>query len=222
MELRNRFEGLGEENGLDDNSDAERVSGPEVKKSAKKERVLLLSSSHGSHCSKILSEKLSENYEVCGVVKPNARLNEVVESVDKLTSDFGDDDCVIVMAGGNGEDDVDFITGITSGIGKIMKGKDRTRVIINALPQRFDREDLIEKVKLMNKIMHSEVNRLGKRQNQNKQMNFDMERMERNEFTRHGLHLNNHGKKIFCDRMVELLGDFEQRKVIRQVAFLGL
>jgi len=180
-----------------------------------------MSSSHGRKCSKTLSEKLSENFEVCGVVKPNARLNEVVESVDKLTSDFGDDDCAIVMVGGNDEDDMDFRTGITSGIEKIMKVKDRTKVIINALPPRFDREDLTEKVKLMNKFMHSEVNRLGKRQNQNVQVNFDMERMERDKFTRHGLHLNNHGKKIFCDRMVKLLGDFEQRKVMRQIAFLG-
>ena len=143
MVLRNRFDGLGEENGLDGNSNEERVSGPEVKKSSKKKRVLLLSSSHGRNCSKILSKKLTENYEVCGMVKPNTRLNEVVESVDKLTNDFGDDDCVIVMAGENDEDDIDFKTGITLGIEKkIMEVKDRTKVIINALPPRIDRENL--------------------------------------------------------------------------------
>jgi len=42
-------------------------------------------------------------------------LGEVVESVDldKLTSDFGDDYCVVVMVGGNDDVDVDFRTRIS-------------------------------------------------------------------------------------------------------------
>ena len=43
--------------------------------SDKKERVLL-SDSHESNCSYIFGENLDGIYEVCGVVKPNARPNE--------------------------------------------------------------------------------------------------------------------------------------------------
>ena len=87
MELRNRFEVLSEHS--KDNSDMNMVSkrnGHGVQRFArkKKKRVLLLSSSQG-RISRILGEKLSNEYEVCGVVKPNAKFKDVVESVEGLT-----------------------------------------------------------------------------------------------------------------------------------------
>ena len=65
MELRNRFEVLSEPS--EGNSEMNMVSkgnGHGVQRSArkKKKRVLLLSSSQGRHCSRILGEKLSDEY----------------------------------------------------------------------------------------------------------------------------------------------------------------
>jgi len=51
----------------------------------------MLASSQGRKCSEMLGRKLVENYEVCGVLKPNAKMQEVVEHVDKLSADFGSD-----------------------------------------------------------------------------------------------------------------------------------
>ena len=68
---------------------------------------------------------------------------------------------MIVKAGGNDEDDRPFQEGISKGIKKIMKVKGKTNVIINALPPRYDRLDLSEKVKWMNKFLHGKVNRQG-------------------------------------------------------------
>ena len=92
MELRNRFEVLSEHSEGD--SDVNMVSkrnGHGVQRSArtKKKRVSLSSRSQGRHCSRILGEKLSDDYEVYEVVKPNAKFKDMVESVEGLTKDFG-------------------------------------------------------------------------------------------------------------------------------------
>jgi len=224
IELRNRFEGLNrhvEDSG--EKGDGS-VSGKTVEKQCdkkKKKRVLLLASSHGRHCGGILQNKLGDQYNVCGVVKPNAKFKNVVESVEGLTKDFGKDDCVIVMAGGNDEEDVHFHDSFKEGIGKVMAVKERTNVIINALPPRYDNSDLKEKVQLMNKFLHIEVNRQGKWQNQNVRMNFEMERMDRKYFTRHGLHLNFYGKNAVCEKMCALVKDFDKKENCQRCAFLG-
>jgi len=224
MELRNRFEVLSEHS--EGNGDVNMVSkknGHGVQRSArkKKKRVLLLSSSQGRHCSRILGEKLSDEYEVCGVVRPNAKFKDVVESVEGLTKDFGKDDCVIVMAGGNDEEDSDFQDGFREGIRKIMSVKDRMNVIINALPPRYDKPVLEEKVKWMNRFLHSEINRQGERQNQNVRMNFGMERMDRKHFTRHGLLLNFYGKNAVCEKMFAFVKDFDNKGKCQRCGFLG-
>jgi len=123
------------------------------------------------------------------------------------------------MAGGNDEEDDDFRKGFTQGIDKIMSIKSKTKVIVNALPPRYDRLDRESKIQLMNKFIHSEINFRGNWQNQNVQVNFQMEKLNRRFFTRHGLHLNNQGKDVFCDRMVKLLCDFEKSK--KPASFLG-
>ena len=84
-------------------------------------------------------------------MKPNVKFKNVVESVEGLTKDFGKDDCVIVMAGGNDEEDVHFHDSFKEGIEKVMALKERTNVIINTLPPRYDNSNLKEKLRLMNK-----------------------------------------------------------------------
>ena len=68
-----------------------------VQKRNTKRRVLVLSSSQGRSCSDILQKKLGDNFEVCGIVKPNAWLSDVVEGADKLVNDFDENDCLLVM-----------------------------------------------------------------------------------------------------------------------------
>ena len=221
--MRNRFEGQSDSND-DSTRDVNRVNRQSVKKNkvgGRKKKILLLASSHGRGCSKLIGERLGEDFQVCGVVKPNGKFKDVVESVDKMTEDFGKDDCVIVMAGGNDEDDSPFQEGISKGIENIMKVKVKTNVIINALPPRYDRLDLSEKVKWMNKFLHGEVNRQGNFDNRDLQINFEMERMDRRYFTYHGLHLNREGKRVFSERMCKLIKDIERKTLDKQIDFLG-
>jgi len=102
-----------------------------------------------------------------------------------------------------------------------MAVKDRTKVIINALPPRYDKPVLEEKVKWMNRFLHGEVNRQGEWQNQNVRMNFKMERMDRSHFTRHGLHLNFCGKNAVCEKICALVRDFDKKDNCQRCAFLG-
>jgi len=85
--MRNRFEGQSDSND-DSTRDVNRVNRQSVKKNkvgGRKKKILLLASSRGRGCSKLIGERLGEDFQVCGIVKPNGKFKDVVESVDKMT-----------------------------------------------------------------------------------------------------------------------------------------
>ena len=72
-----------------------------IKTNQTRRRILLLVSSNGRGCSEELQNKLSNNFEVSGIVKPNGKLGNVIESIEPLTKDFNKNDCVIILGGDN-------------------------------------------------------------------------------------------------------------------------
>ncbi|KAK3922305.1 RNA-directed DNA polymerase from mobile element jockey [Frankliniella fusca] len=69
--------------------------------SARNKQLLVLSDSHGRKMSAKLSDKLGENYNVTGIVKPGAPISEITKDVETLTENFAMEDCVLIVAGTN-------------------------------------------------------------------------------------------------------------------------
>ena len=65
----------------------------------RRRRVLLVADGHGVRCAPLLSGFLGCMFEVCGVVKPDAGLDDVVKDVKSLTRDFDERDFVVVFGG---------------------------------------------------------------------------------------------------------------------------
>jgi len=174
----------------------------------KKKKVQLLSSSQGRNCSVLLQQNLGEDFEVCGVVEPNAKLCDVVGDVQGLVKSFDENDCVIVLGGTNDvELDGKYRETVAEGIKNVLPLSKQTNVIINSIPSRFDRFDLQPHIRAANEIIHREVNKSKDKNSSNVRINFGNERLTRDCYTRHGLHLNLRGKSEMCKRLSHLVLD---------------
>lgn len=173
----------------------------------RKGRVLLLTSSHGRGCSDLLDKSLKQNYDVQCFFKPSAPINAIVESVREQTKDFGTNDYLIVLGGTNNitEPNMNHLPQVIQKIEEIVPLSQKTNVIISTIPNRFDRPELNKTINLTNKSIHKTINSLKNKNSKQMGICFLNERLKRQNFTNHGLHLNQSGKVIFCNRLADLI-----------------
>lgn len=170
----------------------------------KTRRVLILSDSHGRGYSKELGSVLKENFEVTSIIKPNAKIKEVTSSVQELTKNFSEDDSIIILGGTNDISNSNK-SEICSAIESVLPHSKRMKVVLSAIPTRYDKPNLNPEILITNNKILSVVNRHGDCNKKNIAINFCSERLERKHFTRHGLHMNAKGKSIMCKRYCELI-----------------
>lgn len=107
-----------------------------------KHKLLILADSYGRHCSRILSDKIGQHYEVTSVTKPNARLAGVVEDIYGLSKKLTKQDCVIVLAGCN---DFNNVTSDSASpniyLSKLTDAVKYTNVIFRGIPLIFNKLD---------------------------------------------------------------------------------
>ena len=93
FKLKNRFGTLTKSPSKDNftfkaTDKAKQATKPKSKTQQTKKKVLLLADSNGRGCSAKLKEKLGENFEVTSFVKPNGKLEHLIESIAPLTKNF--------------------------------------------------------------------------------------------------------------------------------------
>lgn len=190
-------------------------------------KVLLVADSQGRGCNKMLQSKLGAGCKVQSLLKPNAPLQEVIKDIDTITKDFGVNDVVIVMGGSNNiEADTPYDVlkrDVDMALVKLLPLSNKTNLIINPIPIRYDISGSHDLIKQANHHLHSQLNVT---QNINKKriaINFEIERLTREHFTRQGLHLNHHGKNHICNRSAALVKLFNtvnpvtKRKITTQL-----
>lgn len=179
----------------------------------RKKKVLLLSASQGRHCSALLQKNLGNDFEVCGIVKPSAKLKDVVRDAHQKVKDFNENDCLIVLGGTNDvEADGMYKQSISKDLRKVLPLSKQTNVIFNSIPTRFDRPDLKKHVDIANKIIHFTINDSSNKKSSNLRLNFNNERLSRDCYTRHGLHLNLKGKQEMCKKLSTFVLDCVNKK----------
>ncbi|KAK9722535.1 hypothetical protein QE152_g19629 [Popillia japonica] len=83
-------------------SNSAHVRKPNFRQQNQKPRILIISDSHGRNISNIMRKLDSENnYNITNIYKPNACLENVVEHIGPLTSNFTAYDYVVVFGGMN-------------------------------------------------------------------------------------------------------------------------
>jgi lysophospholipase L1-like esterase len=171
--------------------------------------ILLFSDSHGRGLSAKMSEKVvGKNHEIVGVVKANARLNEVTKHCEESAKTLSKRDNVIIMAGTNdiylnrGNEVIDRMT-------SLVQNLTNTNVLIVNIPHRHDIPS-DSCVNLETKRVNVELKKIGNSLDHVKVI--DVNSFERTFYTSHGLHLNSKGKNYLCSSIVDCIGTIESNE----------
>jgi len=111
---------------------------------------------------------------------------------------------------------------IPQGLSKVLPLAKKTNIIFNSVPTRFDRFDLKDPASNANQIISSQVTRYPDRKTGKIRMNTGIERLNRDCYTRHGLHLNRRGKTKLCTMWSKLVIDCVSISHSKKNPVLGL
>lgn len=156
-------------------------------------QILILSDSHGRHCSSLLRNLIDTPARISSIVKPNATLDQVISDLDSLTKTFSKKDFVIIIGGTNNALFNKEITNNTFlNMNKISK---KTNIILYSIPHWLNNWKA-------NKSIFHQNNKIQNIIRRNSDIVYiDSNRyMSSHDYTSHGLHLNHKGKlKLLTD-----------------------
>lgn len=151
-----------------------------------KSKILLLSDSQGRYCAPILKKMFDEDfYNPLAIFKPNADFDNIVSDVETLTKDFDKNDYVIILGGSNNALNGTSVS--NNFVERLKNTSKKTNLIIYLTP--FWQTNIT-----FNKaILENNFQLISALRNEVKIINSETH-LTRQNFTRHGLHLNYTGK----------------------------
>jgi hypothetical protein len=165
-------------------------------KQTKDRKILLISDSHGRECAKSIKYHLPSNYEVCGYVKPGMPTDTILKTAPMEIKSLTKNEAIVLWCGSNDIARNSSSTGLKN-IFHFIKNSTHTKVIVVSLPLRYDLSPFSctdNEVLSFNKKLEKIV----------KSFNYvSLIKIEscREDFTRHGLHLNRSGK-LFVSKQI--------------------
>jgi hypothetical protein len=167
-----------------------------MKKTSAKHKILLIGDSHTRSCASKLQEQLKEQYEVLGYVIPGAGAAVLTKTAQQEIRELSEEDIIIYFGGTNDIAKNNSSKGISL-IHQYALANYHTKIIFIEAPHRHD----LMETSIINKevkIYNRKLNKLTSKYKHTSTMHFDL---QREDFTRHGLHLRNAGK----DKLLTLL-----------------
>jgi hypothetical protein len=165
----------------------------------KQGNVLILGDSHARNTAVLLKDKLCSNYDVSCITKPGAVMSEILRDCDKLCENMTSEDTLIVIGGGN---DVAKNEGKKAVLDlyKGLKSTVNTNVYVTGIPHRHD----LSNNSCVNTAVECTNSKMAEICKPYLNVKFvDLNFLERSDFTRHGLHLNNTGKRSLCSELAK-------------------
>jgi len=170
---------------------------------ATKHKVVIIGDSHVRNCSIFLQDNLNTDYKVSSFVKPGALMNEITKTAKEKLKLLKKDDLVIVWGGANDISRNNSKQALKS-LSKFVNENNELNIVLINSPHRHDlapdscvNQEVIKFNRQLNKIM--------KLQSKVKVLELSL---DRNRFTKHGLHLNSNGKKLVLQKLALIIQQF--------------
>lgn len=179
------------------------------------ERVLLLGDSHGKGlANEILSR--TDGFGVTGLIKPGARINEVLGPVIQKSQIVEESDYLIIMGGSN--DLARNQGGIAMQcLDENLSNLGHKQTIVTSIPYRFDLIDT-SCVNLAIKEINIGYEKVCKKY---KNVLFiDITFVERSNHTKQGMHMNKTGKIMVASKLCDAIIYFKNLKQVKKLTFL--
>ncbi|KAK9728884.1 hypothetical protein QE152_g17024 [Popillia japonica] len=107
-------------------------------------KILILGDSQCRHYSKLLRDPLDDNFELFGMIKPNAKVGTLAQNIENECRELAQNDYVIFMGGTNDMDDCynsENIAQVTNSFKKLIEATKNTNLIVSTIPfRRYNKE----------------------------------------------------------------------------------
>ena len=173
----------------------EKISPPP---STKKKKIVIVGDIHAKGYESEISNNLDNNFEVIGTVIPGARLGNITKLANGETRSLGKSDAVIMIGGANDINKNETNIGLAH-LKKFAEDWSNTNVVVVPAPHRHDllgSSCVNTEIVVFNRKLHKVVKSVGN-------MKIVQSNLNRDDFTRHRLHLNLYGK----ERVAKLIGE---------------
>jgi lysophospholipase L1-like esterase len=166
----------------------------------KDHKVILIGDSHARELADKISKYLGNSYEITGYVNPGTGLEVITNSAKNEIDNLTQKDVVIVCGGANNVSKNESVKGLKC-VTQFVQHRRNTNVIIMKAPHRFDLEES-SCVNKEIKVFNRKLKQIMKRYNHTEVI--DM-RVNRDQYTKHGLHMNKRGKEHIARKTADTI-----------------
>ena len=165
-----------------------------------KNKVLIIGDSHARNCATKLQDNLSSEFSISGYVKPGANMYEISKTVREELQTFKSDDFIVIWGGANDISKNNAKVALKLLSEFVIEHKGPNIVLINS-PHRYD---LIPESCVNQEVskFNRKLNKIMKTQTHVKILELELNRQH---YTRHGLHLNSEGKRIVSQNLALII-----------------
>jgi len=171
-------------------------------KSAKKvkHKVLIIGDSHARNSASLLQDNLSKDYEASSFIKPGAQMHAITGTAGEAVKSLKCDD-VVVIWGGSNDISRNNVKDALKNVNEFVKGTMETNIVLINAPHRHD---LIPD-SCVNKEVAKFNRQLKKIVKLYPNVHLLEANLDRNYFTRHGMHLNPKGKELLSQQLAAVV-----------------
>lgn len=160
--------------------------------------IIVIGDSHARGVAAEISSNLGHAFEITGSVAPGARLEHITNLADDKITSLGKRDTVIMIGGANDINKNEANLGLCH-LRKFIENRRNTNILVMTAPHRYDLQE--------SSCVNSEIMKFNRKLCKVSKSAGNVEilqlALERNDFTRHGMHLNISGK----EKVAKLMGE---------------
>jgi len=175
-------------------------------------KVIVLGDSRARGIASELMHQSNHHLSTIGYVKPNAKFIDLINTVNSELCKLTKSDTIILFGGSNDIGKSVHGNNLTS-IRNFLEGTQNTNVIILEVLVRYDtgaRSNINEQIDSFNKKLHKVIKSF---------MHVKLIKVttNREDFTKHGLHLNSRGKEKMSKKLLKHLSTPQKKKVAEAI-----
>jgi hypothetical protein len=164
----------------------------------RKQKIIIIGDSHAKGCAATITHNLRRTFEVTGYVKTGMGLEEITNIARKEIDELTKKDMVVFWGGANNIAKNESQKGLIH-TSNFVKQRKHTNIIIVSAPKRYDLSTMScvnSEVTTYNRKLHKRMKMVG----YVKILGSDV---QKEHFTRHGLHMNTVGKELMAQRITD-------------------
>jgi lysophospholipase L1-like esterase len=175
----------------------------------KKPSIVIIGDSHARGLAAEISYNLGHVFEVTGTVAPGARLEHIMNMADDIINPLGKRDTVIMIGGTNDINKNEANLGLRH-LRKFIENRRNINILAMTAPHRYD----LQESSCVNSEIVNFNRKLGKVAISADNVKIIQPALDRNDFTRHGMHLNISGKEKLARMLEESIVQLMAKKTV--------